>query len=170
MQRKVRKMKLSGKITLTSMLIVLFISLLISGISISYMKNYLLNVSRDYTKSVAETAAATIDGNQIAGIQAGDEETEDYRIILEQLQAFLVNEDVEYIYTMRQVDGTVQFVVDADTEEGASIGEEYETYDKIDIAFTGEITLDELPLPIVEEAPSEKEEKKKTKKKRGKKK
>lgn len=34
----------------------------------------------------------------------------------------------------------------------------------------GEITLDELPLPIVEEAPSEKEEKKKTKKKRGKKK
>ncbi|MBO5209618.1 MAG: HAMP domain-containing protein [Lachnospiraceae bacterium] len=143
MQRKVRKMKLSGKITLTSMLIVLFISLLISGISISYMKNYLLNVSRDYTKSVAETAAATIDGNQIAGIQAGDEETEDYRIILEQLQAFLVNEDVEYIYTMRQVDGTVQFVVDADTEEGASIGEEYETYDKIDIAFTGEITLDD---------------------------
>ncbi|MBQ6886068.1 MAG: HAMP domain-containing protein [Lachnospiraceae bacterium] len=143
MQRKVRKMKLSGKITITSMLIALGISLLIGGISIYYMRNYLLNVSRSHTISVAETAAAIIDGEQIAKIQVGDEETEDYKEILEQLQSFLVDEDVAYIYTMRQVEGCVQFVVDADTEEGASIGEEYETYDKIDIAFTGEVAIDD---------------------------
>ncbi|MBQ8148142.1 MAG: HAMP domain-containing protein [Lachnospiraceae bacterium] len=143
MQKKVRGMRLSGKITLTSMLITLVISLLISGISIFYMRNYLLNVSRSQTMSVAQTAAEIIDGDQIAGIQPGDEGTEDYNIVLAQLQSFLVDEDVAYIYTMRQVDGSVQFVVDADTEEGAAIGEEYETYDKIDMALAGEASMDD---------------------------
>lgn len=143
MRGNMRKIKLSGKITLTSLLIALFVSLLISGISIRYMKDYLLNVSRSQTMSVAQTAAAIIDGEQIAGIQAGDEGSEDYLEVLEQLQAFLVDEDVAYIYTMRQVEGTVQFVVDADIEEGATIGEEYETYDKIDQAFAGEASMDD---------------------------
>lgn len=143
MKRNVRRMKLSGKIAGTTMLIALAVSLLISGISIYYMRNYLLNVSRSHTMSVAETAAAIIDADRISGIWAGDEGTEAYAEVLEQLQNFLVDEDIEYIYTMRQVEGTVQFVVDADTEEGAAIGEEYETYDKIESAFAGEAALDE---------------------------
>lgn len=143
MRGNVRGMKLSGKITLTSLLIALSVSLLISGISIRYMKNYLLNVSRSQTMSVAQTAAATVDADQITGIETGDEGTEDYLEVLEQLQAFLIDEDVAYIYTMRRVDGVVQFVVDADTEEGAAIGEEYETYDKIDLALDGEASMDD---------------------------
>ncbi|MBQ9135176.1 MAG: HAMP domain-containing protein [Lachnospiraceae bacterium] len=143
MKKNVRGMKLGIKITLTSMVIALVVSLLISGISIFYMRNYLLNVSRSHTMSVAETAAAVVDGALIDSIQAGDEGTEAYTEVLAQLQSFLVDEDIEYIYTMRQAEGTVQFVVDADTEEGAAIGEEYETYDKIDEAFAGEISMDD---------------------------
>lgn len=143
MRSKVRRIKLSGKITITTMVIALIASLLISVISIRYMKNYLLNVSRSQTMSVAQTAAAIVDGDQIAGIQVGEEESEAYQDILAQLQTFLIDEDVAYIYTMRQVDDEVQFVVDADTEEGAAIGEVYETYDKIDIAFGGEASMDD---------------------------
>lgn len=143
MQKKVRKMKLSGKITITSMLIALGASLLIGGISIYYMRDYLLNVSRAHTMSAAETAALLVDGEQIAQLKEGDEGTEDYAEILTLLQSFLVDEDIEYIYTMRKVDGVVQFVVDADTEEGAAIGEEYETYDAIEQAFAGETSADE---------------------------
>lgn len=143
MRSKVRRIKLSGKITITTMVIAMIVSLLISVISIRYMKNYLLNVSRSQTMSVAQTAAAIVDGDQIAGIQVGEEESEAYQDILAQLQTFLIDEDVAYIYTMRQVDDEVQFVVDADTEEGAAIGEVYETYDKIDIAFGGEASMDD---------------------------
>lgn len=143
MTGKVRRMKLSWKIAATTMLIVLAISMLVSGISIAYMKDYLLDVSHSHTTSVAKTAAAAIDAGQIAGIQAGDEETEDYGEILAQLQNFLLDEDVAYIYTMRKEGGSVQFVVDADTEEGAAIGEEYESYDKIEEAFAGKVTLDD---------------------------
>lgn len=141
MNKKMYKMRLSGKITITSMLVALGISLLISGISIYYMKEYLLNVSRSHTMSVAETAAAIIDGNQIARIQIGDEGTKDYKEILEQLQSFFVNEEVGFIYTMRRDGDSVQFVVDA--KEGAPIGEVYDAYDKIDSAFAGEKTMDD---------------------------
>ena len=143
MGKKVRGIKLSIKITLTTMVIAIVASLLIGIISINYMKDYLLNASRDKTMAMAESAANTINAEQIAGIEAGDEGTEDHIVVLEQLQGFLVSEDIEYIYTMRRVDDTVQFVVDADTEEGAAIGEEYETYDKIDMALDGEASMDD---------------------------
>lgn len=65
--------------------------------------------------------------------------------VLELLQSYLTGGDIEYIYTMRKEGDTLQFVVDADVEEGAVIGEEYETYDKIDEAFEGKISLDEEP-------------------------
>ena len=143
MGKKVRGIKLSIKITLTTMVIAIVASLLIGIISINYMKDYLLNASRDKTMAIAESAANTINAEQIAGIEAGDEGTEDHIVVLEQLQGFLVSEDIEYIYTMRRVDDTVQFVVDADTEEGAAIGEEYETYDKIEMALDGEASMDD---------------------------
>lgn len=143
MKRKVRKMKLSGKITATSLLVAIFVSLLISGISIGYMRNYLLNISQSRTLSVAKTAAAIVNGDQISGIQVGDEGTEDYNVVLGQLQSFLLDADVAYIYTMRQEGNDIKFVVDADTEEGAAIGEEYEAYDKIFDAFAGEAAVDD---------------------------
>ena len=143
MRKKVRGLKLSIKITLTTMLIAIAVSVLIGVISINYMEDYLLNASRDKTMAMAESAANIIDADQIARIEAGDEGTEDHLQVLAQLQGFLVSEDIEYIYTMRQVDGVVQFVVDADTEEGAAIGEEYETYDKIDMALAGESSMDD---------------------------
>ena len=143
MRKKVRGLKLSIKITLTTMLIAIAASVLIGVISINYMKDYLLNASRDKTMAMAESAANIIDADQIARIEAGDEGSEDHLQVLAQLQGFLVSEDIEYIYTMRQVDGVVQFVVDADTEEGAAIGEEYETYDKIDMALAGESSMDD---------------------------
>ena len=143
MKNKVRGLKLGAKITLTTMLIAVIVSLMIGIISINYMEESLLNASRAQSMAMAESAANTIDGEQIARIHAGDEGTEDYEVVLAQLQGFLVSDDIEYIYTMREADGVVQFVVDADTEEGAAIGEEYETYDKIDIALGGESSMDD---------------------------
>ena len=143
MKNKVRGLKLGIKITLTTMLIAIVVSLMIGVISINYMEDSLLNASRAQSMAMAESAANTIDGDQIARIHAGDEGTEDYEVVLAQLKGFLVSDDIEYIYTMREADGVVQFVVDADTEEGAAIGEEYETYDKIDIALAGETSMDD---------------------------
>lgn len=62
--------------------------------------------------------------------------------MLEQLQVFLAGDDIKYIYTMRMDDNKLEFVVDADTKDGAAIGEEYEIYDEIADAFKGNVTVD----------------------------
>lgn len=143
MKRKVRRMKLSGKITLTTMLIAVLISLVIGGMSLYYMRSYLLSVSHSHTLAVAQSAAGIVDADTIASVKEGGEDSDEYKEVLSQLQKFLVDGDVAYIYTMRMVGDSLQFVVDADMEEGAAIGEEYEIYDKIDEAFTGKATLDD---------------------------
>ena len=38
----------------------------------------------------------------------------------------MCGDDIKYIYTMRMNGDRLEFIVDADTEEGAAIGEEYE--------------------------------------------
>ena len=65
-----------------------------------------------------------------------------YKEILSQLQDFLCGDDIKYIYTMRMNGDRLEFIVDADTEEGAAIGEEYEIYDEIAEAFDGNATVD----------------------------
>ena len=54
----------------------------------------------------------------------------------------MCGDDIKYIYTMRMNGDRLEFIVDADTEEGAAIGEEYEIYDEIAEAFDGNATVD----------------------------
>jgi methyl-accepting chemotaxis protein len=107
------------------------------------MKADLLDQSRNQGQNVAAMAAATVDGDMIESIQPGDEGTEAYATVRDHLQDFFQGDDIEYIYTMRMVDGDLQFLVDADPEDPADIGTPYESYDKIDEAFAGNITVDD---------------------------
>jgi methyl-accepting chemotaxis protein len=75
-------------------------------------------------------------------IQPGDEEGEAYAAILAHLRDFLQGDDIEYIYTMRQVGDELQFVVDADMEDAAAVGDTYESYDVIEQAFDGNVAVD----------------------------
>jgi methyl-accepting chemotaxis protein len=138
---KIRSIK--TKISLGMMLCVLLAGGMVGIICLKQMKADLLNQSKSQTRSVAAMAAAAVDGDMLETLQKGDEDGETYAIILEKLQDFLQGDDVSYIYTMRYVDNELQFVVDADTEDGAAIGEPYESYDVIEKAFQGNIVVDE---------------------------
>ena len=136
--------RLSAKIAGATLFTAVLISVIISIVSIRQMKDNMLKTSRANTLAVAQTAAKMVDGEIIRDLKEGEEDTAEYEKVLTQLQAFLIDESIEYIYTMRyREDGTVEFVVDADTEEGAAIGEEYETYDKIEEALAGAAVLDD---------------------------
>jgi methyl-accepting chemotaxis protein len=131
------------KISLGMILCVLIAGGLVGFTCYRQMKADLLMQSQNQTKSVAAMAAAAVDGDVFATIQEGDEESEAYAVIRDELSHFLLGEDVEYVYSMRKVDGRLQFVVDADSVDPAAIGESYETYDKIDQAFQGNNTVDD---------------------------
>jgi methyl-accepting chemotaxis protein len=131
------------KISLGMMVCVLLVGGLVGFTCLNRMKADMLNQSRNQAKSVAAMAAASIDGDLFDTIQVGDEDTSAYKTIYNQLQNFFQGEDVEYIYTMRIDNNVLQFVVDADSEAPAAIGETYESYDVIENAFAGNVTVDD---------------------------
>lgn len=136
--------RISVKIAASTLLVTILISVLVSVVSIRQMRNTMLETSRVNTLTVAKTAAQLVDSKAIAELQAGEEDTESYKEVLHTLQSFLLDDNIAYIYTMRyDEDGAVEFVVDADTKEGAAIGEKYESYDKIEEALKGKEALDD---------------------------
>ncbi|MGN0438515.1 MAG: methyl-accepting chemotaxis protein [Lachnospiraceae bacterium] len=144
MKRSGVKWKLSWKITTAVLLVVIFISGLLGFISIYRINQYMLELSKKNTAAVAQMAASFLNPEVLSSLQPGEEDTKAYQETIDILRSFLVDDaDLEYIYTMRKEDdGTVVFVVDADEEEPAGIGEEYETYDEIEEAFTGKVSID----------------------------
>jgi methyl-accepting chemotaxis protein len=140
---------IKAKITFGMIVCVLLVGGLVGVTCLQRMESNMLDQSRRQTKSVAAMAAATVNGDLLEEIQTGDEDSEAYAAILTQLQNFLQGDSVDYIYTMRQVGDELQFVVDADPDEPAAVGEPYESYDTIDLAFQGisavdsEVTNDE---------------------------
>ena len=130
------------KIMAGMIICVLIVMNLIGWSFIIQAKNTMLEQCKKTAKSSAKIAAKRIDGDLLEQIKKGDEGTDHYKEMLEQLQVFLAGDDIKYIYTMRMDDNKLEFVVDADTKDGAAIGEEYEIYDEIADAFKGNVTVD----------------------------
>lgn len=92
-------------------------------------------------KNIAQCAAMNVSGDILKEIAVGDEETEGYATIVEELALFRDNADIEYIYTLRKVgEDMFEFVVDSDTEEPAAIGDECEATEGLCTAFSEAIT------------------------------
>ena len=130
------------KIMAGMIICVLIVMNLIGWSFIIQARNTMLEQCKKTAKSLAKIAAKRIDGDLLEQIKKGDEGTDHYKEMLEQLQVFLAGDDIKYIYTMRMDDNKLEFVVDADTKDGAAIGEEYEIYDEIADAFKGNVTVD----------------------------
>lgn len=92
-------------------------------------------------ENVAQCAAMNVSGDILKEIKVGDENTDNYEVIIEELALFRDNADIEYIYTLRQV-GVEQFefVVDSDTEEPAAIGDICENTEALTNAVNQKIT------------------------------
>lgn len=99
-------------------------------------------------KNLAQCAAHNVEGDVLGMIEVGQEDTESYMTVLEQLALFRDGTDLEYIYTLRYLgDEKFVFLVDADTEEPASIGDECEATDAMMQAVEEQITTaDEDPF------------------------
>jgi methyl-accepting chemotaxis protein len=130
---------IKAKISLGMMVCVFFAGGLVGTVCLRQMKANLLEQSKNQTMSVAATAAATVDGDLFETIQEGDEDGEAYAVIYNQLRNFVQGDDIVYVYTMRRVGSGLEFVVDADADDPAAIGEPYESYEEIDQAFLGNI-------------------------------
>lgn len=87
---------------------------------------------QDELKALAVEAAGMIDGDALAALKPGDETTPEFTAIRDRLAAFRdANTGVLYVYTMRNVNDTIEYVVDADYRPGDThaIGSTYRPTD-----------------------------------------
>ncbi|KAF5028568.1 hypothetical protein DSECCO2_657690 [anaerobic digester metagenome] len=87
---------------------------------------------QDELKALAVEAAGMIDGDALAALKPGDETTPEFTAIRDRLAAFRdANTGVLYVYTMRNVNDTIEYVVDADYRPGdtPAIGSTYRPTD-----------------------------------------
>lgn len=89
---------------------------------------------------IAQTAAREIDGDLFEQISAEGDEA--YQQVYHILSNHRSNELIQYIYTMKKVNGEVVFVVDTDLDNPAGFLEKYPYLDADFPVFNGEVCCD----------------------------
>jgi adenylate cyclase len=118
------------KLTVSFIVLILVISGLTFVYTYGETKEALKETTQDELKGLASVITTQIDGDAMAALRPGDEETPEFIAIRDQLHTIRSsNPGILYLYTMRQVGDTVEFVVDADygTDDGAAIGYVYDS-------------------------------------------
>ena len=138
---KTRKLSMFTQLFLWLAILLLLGNSLLGFMAYSRSETALFRQIQSNAKNNAQCAAMNVSGDLLRTIEEGQEGTEAYDVILEELALFRDNAEIEYIYTLREV-GEEQyiFVVDSDLEEPADIGEECESTDGLYAAFTEQIT------------------------------
>jgi methyl-accepting chemotaxis protein len=118
------------KLTVSFIILILIVSGLTFFYTYSETKNALKERMQDELQAVASVAATQINGDAMAALRPGDENTSAFQDINAQLNAMRTsNPDIMFIYLMRKNGDAVEFVVDADygiTDDAAMIGHVYE--------------------------------------------
>ncbi|MBR1770820.1 MAG: methyl-accepting chemotaxis protein [Lachnospiraceae bacterium] len=123
---KVRKISFSWKLFLAVMILLLCSVVVMGTVTYRRAKKLLVEQIKGNAVNVDRCVAASVDGDLLERIQVGDEESETYQTVLEQLTLYRDNSGVEYVYTLRKEAGGMVFVVDSDPEEPASVGDAFE--------------------------------------------
>lgn len=137
---RVRKMSIFSQLFLWLAALLLLGNGVLGLLAYNRAESALFVQIQDSTMNLASCAAANVQGEVLQGIQAGDEGSEAYETIIDQLALFRDNSDLEYIYTLRWNGTEFEFVVDSDTEEPADIGEICEPTDAMILAREQSVT------------------------------
>ncbi len=143
---------LQTKLTVSFIVLILVVSGLTFTYTYGESKAALKATTQEELKGLASVIATQIDGDAMAALRPGDEETPEFIAIRDQLDTIRSSTpDILYLYTMRQAGDYVEFIVDADygIDDGVVIGEIYdETNPELIAGFTApsadsEFTTDE---------------------------
>lgn len=144
---KTRKIAISTKFLIFIVVGTVFATVLTAFVSYTTLGKYAKKSFQEDAMSMAIAAAASVDGDALVAVDAEEDESgEAFESVLNSLRAFQTTEAVEFIYSMRYDSDTVfHFVVDADPEDPADVGEEYEAEEEMLIAWKGQACATEEP-------------------------
>lgn len=139
MKNKTRKFSIRTKILFYSTLMICSLCLLLGLNSYLQMKEDLVNMGVEEAELAATMVVRQIDGEALSRIEPGDEESEEYTILLQELRDLKEECNMAYLYTLTTDGQTVYYGVDSDDTEGQNaIGAEFEeSYEELSDVFAG---------------------------------
>ncbi|MBR3772009.1 MAG: methyl-accepting chemotaxis protein, partial [Clostridium sp.] len=142
---KTRKTEITKKVLLSNTIICTVSCLVIGIVSYIVIYNSLIGAYQTDVKRLANIIASSVDPVEHEMFQPGDEKDPVYQKYYDYLHKMGQNEEIDYLYTLRKtMDGGLEFVLSNSIAEGEElIGLGYESYDKIEQAFAGELSADD---------------------------
>ena len=139
---KNRKLGIATKIFIIVVVLLTVSDLMVGVIAYHRSKNAMTDQIKTNAMNIARCAAAEIDGAEFESLTAGAEGGQEFQNILDTLTLYWKNGGVEFVYSVRQrADGSAEFVVDSDQEEGSLIGDAFpEIEEELIRALAGETT------------------------------
>lgn len=138
---KTKGLSIQTKLMLSVSLVILLICALMGLNSYSRFKENMVAMGVEEADMAATVTLATLDGDEIASIKEGSENTDTYNSILEQLRLMQKQCNIEFLYTL-YTDGTnVYYGVDSDDgEDRALCGDIFKdgTYEELADVFAGQ--------------------------------
>jgi len=140
MKTRTRRLSVKTKILLVTCLIVMLLVGVMGTYSYYNTAEGLIAMGVEQAQVAAVVAAGNVDGDMLATLEPGDEETDEYLQIQETLRVFKEKCGVMYLYTITTDGAGTFYGVDTDeTEECADIGEDFGyAYEEFQSVFEGE--------------------------------
>lgn len=140
------------KLILNFIIIALATSTIIGFFSYQQQKKTLMADLGGKLLAIANSSVVFIDGDTHGKLQPGDENSSEYQTVVDSLRSVQERTGVAYLYSMKLNGDKLEFVLDADPEEPAAIGEEYEIEElekEMESAFGGQAAYN--PVPYTDE-------------------
>ena len=143
---KTRKAGISKKIFIMMLLLIIISDFLLCNMAYLRSRDAMLEQVRIRALSIVECMASNIDGDLHDTIGVGDEESEAYQTILKEMIPFRDYGGIEYAYTVKNTESGAIYMVDADPDAPAAIGDVFDD-DSAELAqaMTGENVMTKKP-------------------------
>ena len=124
---KVRKISISVKLILVVIILFLVSSSAIAFVTYRKSEQMLTSQIKRNSETLAAVTASVLDGEVIASVQPGEEDTDAYLQQSLILTTLLEKSGVEYLYTLRYASGGgMEYAIDGQIEDASMIGDVFE--------------------------------------------
>lgn len=117
-----RKMSLTAKIVLIVSAVFVIAGTVLGVIFVGHTRSNLRKMSHEHMLDISNTAAASLNGDDLAALTAGSEDSEAYRAAFSTLSVFRDNASLKNIYCIRDTGAGFIYIVDTNKEEPAAFG------------------------------------------------
>ena len=143
---KTRKMGIKYKILIPTIAVILLTCTFLGLNSYIQINNGMVGMGVEQAQMAAAIAAREVDGDAVADLKPGDEDTKKYEDLLNNLRDIQKTCGIAFLYTLYTDGKTVFYGVDTDdSEDPCAIGEEFEvSYEDLKPVFEGEVYIEDF--------------------------